>query len=77
MKDFKLGFWQVPFVLFMIPMVITLIIELLFVASTPLIVTTIFVYLTAYKIAEVTTKNFHKYIDRKLHEHIHKHSKNR
>lgn len=75
MKDFKLGFWQLPIVLFMIPMVITLIIELLLGGSTPLIVTTIFVYLTAYKIAEVTTNNFHKYIDRKLHEHIHKHSK--
>ena len=74
-KDFKLGFWKKPFVLFMIPMVFLLIIELIFYINLPLIIVKIFVYLTAYKIAELTTGNFHKYIDRKLHEYIYKHSK--
>lgn len=75
MEDFKLGFWQIPFVMFMIPMVMTIIFELIFWTYLPLIVVTIFFWLTAYKIAELMTDNFHKYIDRKLHEYINKHKK--
>jgi len=73
MKDFKLPFWQQPFVFFMIPMVIALIVQLIFYIKFPLIVVTIFIFLTAFKIAELMTMNFQKYIDRKLHEYINKH----
>jgi len=75
MKDFKLGFWQTPFVMFMIPMVFLLIVQLIFYIYLPLIILTIFIFLTAYKITELMTDNFHEYIDRRLHEYIDKHSK--
>ena len=71
MKKFKLGFWQTPFVLFMIPMVVVLIIELIFYLHIPLMVMTIFIFLTAFRITEIITGNFHKYIDKQLHN-IHK-----
>jgi len=72
MTNFKIKFYQHPFFIFMLPMSMLIILELIFCFYMPLIILTIFLFLTAYKISEIKTKRFNKYVDKLMHKHIKK-----